>query len=58
MAPETVMGRLGLDPQKPIFIQKPVHKLICLIKPNIKKTSKAIDRHQIMSIIVPRFYYF
>ena len=27
-APETVSGRLGLDFQKPIFIQKPLQKLI------------------------------
>ena len=56
--PETVLGRPGLDPQTPIFIQKPVQQLIFFIKPNIKKTSKTINGHQIMSIIVPRFYSF
>ena len=33
-------------------------KVDFLIKPNIKKTSKTINGHQIMSITVPRFYSF
>ena len=33
-------------------------KVDFLIKPNVKKNSKTINGHQIMSIIVPRFYSF
>ena len=40
------------------FHSKTRTKVDFLIKPNIKKTSKTINGHQIMSIIVPRFYSF
>ena len=56
-APDTVPERPGPDPQKPIFMYKPVHKLLSL-KTKHKETFYKIDGHQIMFIIVPIFYSF